>query len=94
MTDYVICYDISHPKRLCRVFRFLKKCAMPLQYSVFLFTGDDRQLNRLMDQLLSHIDQEEDDLRAYPLPKRGFKARLGKATLPDGIQWSGLPAAW
>ncbi len=94
MTDFVICYDIGHPKRLGRVFRFLKKCAMPLQYSVFLYTGDERQLARLMDKLLPLIDQKEDDLRAYPLPKRGFKARLGKAALPEGIQWSGLPAAW
>lgn len=94
MTDYVICYDISHPKRLARVFRFLKKCAMPLQYSVFLFSGDDRQLARIMEKLVPLIDPKEDDLRAYPLPKRGFKARLGKATLPEGIQWSGLPAAW
>lgn len=94
MSDYVICYDISHPKRLARVFRSLRKCAMPLQYSVFLFTGDERQLARVMDKLVPLIDQKEDDLRAYPLPKRGFKARLGKAALPEGIQWSGLPAAW
>lgn len=94
MSDFVICYDISHPKRLGRVFRFLKKCAMPLQYSVFLFTGDDRQLARVMEKLVPLIDPKEDDLRAYPLPKRGFKARLGRAALPEGIQWSGLPAAW
>lgn len=94
MTDYVICYDISHPKRLGRVFRFLKKCAVPLQYSVFLFTGDDRQLDRCLTQAAQFIDTKQDDLRAYPLPARGFKARLGKAALPEGIQWSGLPVAW
>lgn len=94
MSDILICYDIADPKRLGRVFRFLKKCAMPLQYSVFLFTGDDRQLDRLMEKAAQLIDAKEDDLRAYPLPKRGFKARLGKAALPAGIQWSSLPAAW
>lgn len=94
MTDYVICYDIANPKRLGRVFRFLKKCAMPLQYSVFLFSGDDRQLDRCLAQAAKLIDAKEDDLRAYPLPKRGFKARLGKPALPEGIQWSGLPTAW
>jgi CRISPR-associated endonuclease Cas2 len=94
MTDTIICYDIAHPRRLGRVFRFLKKCATPLQYSVFLFTGDDRQLDRCLAQAAQLIDPREDDLRAYPLPKRGFKARLGKAALPEGIQWSGLPVAW
>lgn len=94
MSEFVICYDIAHPKRLSRVFRFLRKCALPLQYSVFLFDGDERQFARLLERLLPLIDPDEDDLRAYPLPKRGFKARLGRATLPEGIQWSGLPSAW
>ena len=79
MTDHVICYDIAHPRRLGRVFRLLRTCAMPLQYSVFLFAGDDRQLARVMAKLLALTDPEEDDLRAHPLPKRGLSARLGKA---------------
>ncbi|MCX8086381.1 MAG: CRISPR-associated endonuclease Cas2 [Rhodocyclaceae bacterium] len=94
MSEYVICYDIAHPKRLSRVFRYLKKRAFPLQYSVFLFVGDERQLERLLEGLQPLIDGKEDDLRAYPLPRRGLKARLGRACLPEGIQWSGLPAAW
>ncbi len=94
MSDTIICYDISNPRRLARMFRYLKRCAMPLQYSVFLFTGDDRQLARCLEKAAQLIDPAEDDLRAYPLPKRGFKARLGKAALPEGIQWSGLPVAW
>ncbi len=94
MTDYVVCYDISDPKRLSRLFRYLRKCAAPLQYSVFLFSGDDRQLDRCLRTAEKFIDPKEDDLRAYPLPKRGLKARLGKPALPEGIQWSGLPTAW
>ncbi|MDP2811895.1 MAG: CRISPR-associated endonuclease Cas2 [Rhodocyclaceae bacterium] len=94
MTDYVICYDISNPKRLGRLHRFLKKRAVPLQYSVFLFSGDDRKLDRCLAGAEKLIDGKEDDLRAYPLPARGFKARLGRPALPEGIQWSGLPTAW
>jgi len=94
MSEFVVCYDIADPKRLARLFRYLKKIALPLQYSVFLFSGDDRQLDRLLAGAVRLIDAAEDDLRAYPLPKRGFKARMGKATLPEGIQWSGLPTAW
>lgn len=94
MSDTLICYDIANPKRLGRLFRYLKKCAMPLQYSVFLFSGDARQLERCLARAEKFIDPKEDDLRAYPLPVRGFKARLGKPALPEGIQWSGLPSAW
>ena len=94
MTDFVICYDIANPKRLSRIFRYLKKYAMPMQYSVFLYSGDDRQLSRVMGKLTTMLDLREDDLRAYPLPKRGLRARLGKPALPEGIQWGGLPPSW
>lgn len=94
MSEFIVCYDISDPKRLARLHRFLKKYTMPLQYSVFLFTGDDRQLDRLLATAETYIDPKVDDLRAYPLPARGLKARLGKPTLPEGIQFGGLPVAW
>lgn len=94
MREFVICYDISDPERLSRLHRFLKKEAVPIQYSVLLFVGDPRSLHRLMNMAASLIDDEEDDLRAYPLPERGFRARLGRTVLPQGIQWSGLPVSW
>lgn len=94
MSDFVVCYDISDPKRLGRLHRFMKKCAVPLQYSVFLFSGDERQLDRMLAKAEKYIDVNADDLRAYPLPNRGFKARLGQPALPEGIQFGGLPTAW
>ena len=94
MSEYIVCYDISDARRLGRLFRFLKKRAVALQYSVFLFVGDDRQLDRLLEGAAKLIDPKADDLRAYPLPARALKARLGKPALPEGIQWSGLPTTW
>ena len=94
MSEFIVCYDICDPKRLGRLHRFLKKHAVALQYSVFLFTGDERQLERLFAVAERYIDPKADDLRAYPLPARGLKARLGKPPLPEGIQFGGLPAAW
>ena len=94
MSDFLICYDITDPRRLARLHRFLKKRAAPLQYSVFLMTGDDRTLERCMNDAATLIDPVTDVLRAYPLPKRGLRARLGTPCLPPGIQWSGLPSAW
>ena len=48
MTEFVICYDIAQPRRLARLHRYLKKWAAPIQYSVFLMTGDERQLARCL----------------------------------------------
>jgi CRISPR-associated protein Cas2 len=94
MPDHLICYDITDPKRLVRMHRALKREAMALQYSVFLFTGSERQLDTLLSRLRQMIDPRHDDVRAYPLPQRGERLRLGKSLLPAGIQWSALPAAW
>ncbi|ABI60448.1 MULTISPECIES: CRISPR-associated endonuclease Cas2 [Nitrosomonas] len=94
MSDFIICYDITHPRRLARLHRYLVKRAVPLQYSVFLFSGDDRQLEHCMQGAIELIDEKVDDLRVYPLPSRGLKARIGQPALPEGIQWSGLPTAW
>lgn len=94
MSEFVVCYDVADPKRLARLHRFLKKHTFPLQYSVFFFTGDDRQLDHLLATAEHYIDPKVDDLRAYPLPARGLKARLGKPALPEGILFGGLPVAW
>lgn len=90
MTDFVICYDIADPDRLIRIHRLLKSKALALQYSVFLFSGSNRQLDQLLQELVVLMNEKEDDLRAYPLPKRGIRFRLGKPLLPEGIQWGGL----
>lgn len=94
MTDYIICYDICDPKRLVRIHRALRRQAMALQYSVFLFSGTPKQLQRCLDELEALMDKRHDDIRAYPLPERGTRLRLGKPLLPSGIQWSGLPLLW
>jgi len=94
MTDYLICYDICHPKRLLRIHRVLRSRAVALQYSVFLFSGTLLQLQRCLGELENLMDKRCDDIRAYPLPQRGLRLRLGKSLLPSGIQWSGLPLPW
>lgn len=94
MREFLICYDIADPRRLARLHRYLRKRAVPLQYSVFLMTGDDRQLERCLAGAAQIIDPGADDLRAYPLPEGGLKVRLGKAVLPEGILWGALPSHW
>lgn len=94
MSDYLIVYDITCPKRLNRLHRYLMKLAMPIQYSGFFLTADPRNLDTVMHGALALIDPKTDDLRCYPLPARGLARRIGKAALPAGILWTGLPTQW
>ena len=68
MSEYIICYDITNPRRLGRIHRTLKQYAVPLQYSVFLFTGSAAQLAQCLARLQAIMDEHSDDIRAYPLP--------------------------
>lgn len=89
---FVIGYDIASPRRLGRVHREMRKHACALEYSVFLLVGSERAKDACLAKMARLMDKEEDDVRCYPLPSRGLQARIGRATLPEGIQWTGLPA--
>lgn len=90
---FVIGYDIASPHRLQRVHRETCKHATPLEYSVFLLVGNDLAKDQCLAHLAEIIEADKDDVRCYPLPLRGFQGRVGRASLPNGIQWTGLPAA-
>lgn len=90
--NFVIGYDIKHPRRLQRVYRAMLKHAAWIEYSIFVLEGSDKEAMRCMEEVSRLIDPAEDDLRCYPLPSRGLQFRLGKSTLPEGIIWTGLPA--
>lgn len=89
---YLVAYDIADPKRLARLHRALKKQATPVQYSVFLGLFTPARLEKCEDTIRSIIDRRVDDVRIYPLPAGGQQRRLGRATLPIGIQLTLLPS--
>lgn len=89
---WLIGYDITCPRRLQRVHRAMVSRATPIEYSVFLFVGSERALAECLATVDGLIDAKSDDVRCYPLPARGVQERIGRATLPEGIQWTGLPA--
>ena len=90
---WVIGYDITDPRRLGRVHRAMVDRATPIEYSIFLFIGSERQVAECLATVDTLIDGKTDDVRCYPLPSRGLQERIGRATLPEGIHWTGLPAA-
>lgn len=92
--NFLFAYDITQPRRLQRVHRYFTQAAVPIEYSVFFASEGLRKALEILSGAVELIDESSDDLRCYPLPKRGLRARLGKATLPAGIYYSDLPAEW
>ncbi|HRP95589.1 MAG TPA: CRISPR-associated endonuclease Cas2 [Rhodocyclaceae bacterium] len=79
---WLITYDITNPKRLVRLHRFLRRHATPVQYSVFLFEGSAAQMGRLMADIETRIDKKTDDVRGYQLPARLQIDTFGRGSLP------------
>jgi CRISPR-associated protein Cas2 len=84
--SWLIAYDITCPKRLGRVHRYLKKVAVPVQYSIFIAEENDQGINRIRDELAQIINAKTDDLRIYPLPKNLELHQYGRRALPEGLQ--------
>lgn len=82
---FVVAYDIADPRRLVQVHRFLQERAYPVQYSVFLGTFSEPDLNALLEGLAKIIHPRKDDVRVYPLPTTPDIESLGRPVLPDGV---------
>lgn len=82
--QYLICYDIANQKRLQRVHRKVSNAAVAVQYSVFLATLSDSELDALLASLQQEIECSEDDIRAYPVDPAGA-ITLGSSSLPGDI---------
>lgn len=82
---WLITYDIANERRLARLHRFIRKHALPVQYSVFLFEGSGAQIGQLMNKIEDYIDLEYDDVRAYQLPESPQFVTLGRGSLPESL---------
>jgi CRISPR-associated protein Cas2 len=86
---HLLAYDIADPRRLVRVHHTVRAYGMPLQYSVFLVPGTAATIDALVAELAGIIEQAEDDIRIYPLPKQPDVVHYGRQWLADGIQLLG-----
>lgn len=82
---YLVSYDITDPRRLSEVHRYLKKRALPLQYSVFLAYANERVIGAMVRDLADLIQPKSDDVRVYPLPAACQATTLGSQALPHGV---------
>ena len=86
---HLLAYDIADPRRLVRVHHTVRAYGMPLQYSVFLVPGTAATIDALVAELAGIIEQAEDDIRIYPLPKQPDVVHYGRQWLAPGLQLLG-----
>lgn len=84
-TQWLVTYDIAHPRRLAQVFKYLKKKGIPIQYSVFSVSASSAQMGTLMAGIATLIHKGQDDVRAYRLPIDGWRTTLGEDILPKNL---------
>ncbi len=86
-TNYLICYDISNPKRLRKVYGYLRRFCLHIQFSVFFARLDYDELMRVKEELRRRIDEKSDDIRIYPLTSDAKFNILGAGNrVPDGVE--------
>ncbi|WP_442764109.1 CRISPR-associated endonuclease Cas2 [Malikia spinosa] len=82
---WLVCYDISDPRRLIRVHRCLKKEGVPVQYSVFMLHATRGCMARVLAKLDAIIEPDGDDVRAYPVPEQPWKVTIGADLIPADL---------
>lgn len=86
-SNYLVCYDITHEKKLRQVFKTLSGIGIHLQYSVFFCKLTWQELTELKEKLKGIIDNKEGDIRIYPLPSDVKCTVLGKGDrIPEGVE--------
>lgn len=86
---YLICYDISSPKRLSRAAKFLASVGTRVQKSVYEIMAGQLTIAFIANRLNDIVDAEKDALAIYPIDARALKkadrhlAREGPATFAN-----------
>ncbi len=64
---YLVCYDISQPKRLRLTAKILEDFGLRVQKSFFQCEMEQKRMERMRDQVLAVVDSEKDYFFIYPL---------------------------
>ena len=85
--NYLVCYDITEPRRLAKVYKFIKGKGLHIQYSVFHCSLTWPNLLEIKEKLNYLIDEKEDDVRIYPLPaEEKVIVMVCGERVPDGVE--------
>lgn len=67
---YMVCYDISHPKRLRKTAKILENFGLRVQKSFFQCEINGDGMRELRNRVLEVLDLEKDYFYIYPLCDR------------------------
>lgn len=84
MLSYLVCYDISDPKRLRKVAKICEDFGYRRQFSVFLVRVSATEFVRLRTRLYDAVNPNDDQVLFLPLCGKcctGIEA-IGRATDP------------
>lgn len=75
---WLLAHDIADPKRLQKVWRYLRQEGVRLQYSVYLISGNRQQMEKVLNRLRELINEKADDVRVYAITENTRIWGLGK----------------
>ena len=75
------------------MYRCVARRALRLQFSLYVLRAADRGAESLLDDVSGLIDEAEDDVRAYHVPRGCRTWTIGRETLPEGIALDAAEAA-
>lgn len=64
---YMVCYDVSDPKRLQKTAKVLENFGLRVQKSFFQCEISEKGMQKLRNQLLKVLNTEKDYFYIYPL---------------------------
>lgn len=76
--EFIVAYDIAHPRRLQRVCRRLERHAVRCQKSVFRLTGDHEHVQRVLDELTPLLNIKEDSVQAWRIVDESKNTTLAR----------------
>lgn len=80
--NWLVCYDIRDPRRLRRIHRCCRQWGMPLQRSVFACALKGHDLDAMIEELRGLMNEDEDDIRLYPIEDLAKAILQGTSRLP------------
>ena len=83
--NFLICYDIRHPKRLNKVHKIVSQKAISVQLSVYTANLNEIELNEIIEALNNVINVKEDDIRIYPIRAIKSEHFIGVNRMPNLI---------
>lgn len=72
-TVYLVCYDISDPRRLRKIYRLMRGFGEHWQYSVFRCELSEARKVQLLSRVDEIINHQEDQVLVAPLGPAGGK---------------------